>query len=261
MMRDVTSAPVPVGAPSPRPMLARSISTAVLLTAQLILSFLLCVAFGLRLSLLTRVSAGVPVEPSAFGVTDALIVFGSRLSLPLSMATAVAFLMWLYRANQNARALGSDTLEFTPGEAVGSFFIPFLNLFRPYQAVRELWRASDPGGAASGDEQTIRGGWIVGVWWLLFLVRNLPAWWLLAAQRAGGSPLETLTRTGYAALALYLLTIPAAAVAVALVFLIDRRQDALLSTVRGRPIRSGRGDGSPAATSALEHASHPGHAS
>jgi hypothetical protein len=35
-------------------------------------------------------------------------------------------------------------MEFTPGWAVGWFFVPFANLFKPYQAVREIYLASHP---------------------------------------------------------------------------------------------------------------------
>jgi len=54
------------------------------------------------------------------------------------------FCVWIRRANINADALVASGMEFTPGWAVGWFFVPFANLFKPYQAMAEIYRASDP---------------------------------------------------------------------------------------------------------------------
>src|SRR5664279_2860174 len=49
------------------------------------------------------------------------------------VAGSVCFSMWFHRAYRNLPTLVNGQLLTTPGWAVGSFFIPFLNLFRPYQ--------------------------------------------------------------------------------------------------------------------------------
>ena len=49
----------------------------------------------------------------------------------------------MVRANRNARAFGATPLKFTPGWAAGSFFVPVVWWFWPYQAVAEAWRAAD----------------------------------------------------------------------------------------------------------------------
>ncbi len=52
-------------------------------------------------------------------------------------------MLWHYRAGQNAHGLVSgEGLTFTPGSHVYWWFIPPFNLVRPYQATRELYRAS-----------------------------------------------------------------------------------------------------------------------
>src|SRR5438093_12382214 len=57
---------------------------------------------------------------------------------------AFGFLTWLQRAYRNLPALHATELRYTPGWAVGSWFIPLVNLFAPHQVVSELWKASDP---------------------------------------------------------------------------------------------------------------------
>lgn len=65
-----------------------------------------------------------------------------RLQFALHWFTVVLFGCWIVRANRNVRALGAGGLRITPGWAVGYFFIPIINLWRPYQAMKDLWQAS-----------------------------------------------------------------------------------------------------------------------
>lgn len=73
-------------------------------------------------------------EAEAFDERTALF---ARLGLGGLLVTGVIWFVWLYRAVANARAIGRPT-EFTPGWAVGWWFVPFANIVRPYQIVRSL---------------------------------------------------------------------------------------------------------------------------
>jgi hypothetical protein len=95
-------------------------------------------------------------------------------------ATAVPFLIWFHRAHKNLPGLGERGLLFTPGWAVGFFFVPFLNLVRPFQAMREIWYGSDPGRLdpetgleRSGDGHPLGTPLLVGWWWALFFICNI----------------------------------------------------------------------------------------
>jgi hypothetical protein len=86
--------------------------------------------------------------------------------------------MWIHRAASNLRGLGRWGMQYSPGECVGSFFIPFLNLWRPLQGMTEIWKASDP--------ENDQGSWFASSstplllgWWLTWLVSNLVASTLL----------------------------------------------------------------------------------
>ena len=57
------------------------------------------------------------------------------------VVSIVLVAMWIHRAHANLREAGVDGLEFTPGWAVGWFFVPIAQLFKPFQAMRELWAA------------------------------------------------------------------------------------------------------------------------
>jgi hypothetical protein len=80
-------------------------------------------------------------------------------------AAGIAILMWIYRANWNVRQLGAKDMRFTPGWAVGWFFVPFLNLWKPYQAMREIWMAS--ASPANWHAQPVP--LLLHVWWFLWV--------------------------------------------------------------------------------------------
>ena len=65
-------------------------------------------------------------------------------NVPVTIATIVVFLIWLNRSYKNLLALRPSFLRFSSGWAVGWWFIPFANLVRPFQVVREVWWESDP---------------------------------------------------------------------------------------------------------------------
>jgi hypothetical protein len=95
------------------------------------------------------------------------------MQIGVTIGTAIAFLMWIFSAHSNLRILGAEGLQFTPGWAVGYFFIPILNLFRPFQVTQEIWRASDP--QASDSWKRGPGSVLAGFWWALWLLSEILA--------------------------------------------------------------------------------------
>jgi hypothetical protein len=87
----------------------------------------------------------------------------------INIATIVLFAMWIYRVNSNIHALGSPDLRFTPGWAVGWYFVPIANLWKPYQAMKEIWRASKNPGAWQSETTSLVLGW----WWFWWIVSCL----------------------------------------------------------------------------------------
>lgn len=93
----------------------------------------------------------------------------------LFLANGVIFLVWLHRSYKNLLALRAEGLTFTPGWAVGWWFIPIMNVFKPYQVVKELWKASDP----SFDLKNARS-WkeapstlLIPFWWAFWLLSTV----------------------------------------------------------------------------------------
>lgn len=115
-----------------------------LLGLQLLLAAVAIVAFVGQLNLLERAGTAAGITEEEANANDALIGLIGLAQIATYIATVVVFLMWLHRTTKNLPALGAGELEISPGWAVGSWFVPFLNLVRPYQAVRDAWKASSP---------------------------------------------------------------------------------------------------------------------
>jgi hypothetical protein len=89
----------------------------------------------------------------------------------LLLATSVVVLVWIYDANRNAHALGAAGMRFAPGWAVGWYFIPIFNLWKPYQAMKEIWKAS----ADPGNWQAQPRSPLLPWWWFLWIVSCIVA--------------------------------------------------------------------------------------
>jgi hypothetical protein len=61
----------------------------------------------------------------------------------LTIGAVVIACIWQYRAASAARALGFPALR-SPGWGVGCWFVPIVNLWMPYQAVRDCLPPDDP---------------------------------------------------------------------------------------------------------------------
>jgi hypothetical protein len=77
--------------------------------------------------------------------------------------------LWIHRAHSNLRDAGIDGLEYTPGWAVGWYFVPFANLVKPYGAMRELWHASH--GAAA--DFIAPAPSVINYWWAAWIIGNI----------------------------------------------------------------------------------------
>ena len=168
-------------------------------------------------------------------VVGLLMVAAGLSMIAVFIATVVAFAMWLHRAYANLPALGNpkEGLEYSPRWAVGGFFIPIVNLFVPYRAVKEIWVKSDP---AVRDEESFmfsvpQVASIVGWWWGFWLVSNFVNNILYRISGEATTP-DALLTEGHLNLVAAVLEIIAAVFAIKVVRGIDRRQEERSKHVR-----------------------------
>jgi len=142
--------------------------------------------------------------------------------MAIGLTTVILVLSWIYRANHNARQLGAADMRFTPGWAVGWYFIPIAWFWKPYQAMTELWRAS----VNPSDWGAVPVSPLLRWWWGLWIV---PSWGLdgvdlvasFRLDEAGFEPVAAATN-----LVENLLDIPLAFVLVAIITAVTPLQTA-----------------------------------
>jgi hypothetical protein len=140
------------------------------LLAQVVISVIAIVSGALEFQMLQDVQAGTFDDDENF--EDLAIANDMRqgivaiAQLLILVTSGVLILMWIFRANFNAHRLGAAGMGFSPGWAVGWYFIPVANLWKPYQAMKEIWQAS-----ASPEhwESEGRSG-LLPLWWTLWIV-------------------------------------------------------------------------------------------
>jgi hypothetical protein len=94
------------------------------------------------------------------------VMFASDLVYGVGLiATAVVFLVWFHRARVNAGLLGPEEQRRGPGWAVGSWFIPFANLWLPRAVAGDIWDASEH------DKRVPRT--VLNAWWALWVLSCL----------------------------------------------------------------------------------------
>lgn len=195
-----------------------------------IMSLLLILGYSVRIVLLHRMQSHVRVSRAHLFASDAFILWGSRVQIGVSLLTAVAFLFWFYRAYQNLFSFRPAPLRFSPGQAVGSFFIPILNLVYPFSVMREIWQASDPtlppfDPRPYTDAPT---SFLVPAWWGIFLARGVLAWLAILPSLGGGAhTVDFFLTTAQILRADFAVSIIAAGLACALILAVRRRQEDL----------------------------------
>ena len=150
-----------------------------------------------------------------------LIFLLALLEVLIYLATAIFFCVWLYRASDNLRAFNPWIRpDYSPGWAVGSFFIPFVNLVVPYRAVREVWQKS-----GSPDERLFSEPAPPArfpIWWLFWLLASFASRISMRVSFNESVPVSTATIISIGAGAL---TIVAAFFAYLVVDAIDKKQE------------------------------------
>ena len=114
------------------------------------------------------------------------------IQVTLFVATAVAFLAWLFQARVNLRAFGVRRPSYSRHWVVWSFLVPLVNLFRPYQVIREIWQASDPKSHDAFNWRSLPVSKLLPAWWALFLGWGLLELMALLSNTGAGVNLAKL---------------------------------------------------------------------
>ncbi|MET7304852.1 DUF4328 domain-containing protein [Embleya sp. NPDC005575] len=172
------ASPYPGWLPQPfRALRGLAVSLYVLLPLSAVFAALCAAAFFHRADVLRRIS-----DAGELGMTDALrtkaedsdsLVAAATTFLVLSMiATAVLFIIWMYRARANVDLFGPSKQHLSTGWAIGGWLVPVVSLWFPKLILHDVWRASDPR-TAERDGRTPGRLPLLWSWWVLLVASGV----------------------------------------------------------------------------------------
>ena len=91
------------------------------------------------------------------------------IQLVIFIVSGFLILKWIYRANYNARQLGAEDMRFTPGWSIGWYFVPIATFWKPYQAMKEIYKASHTPDNWKDTEVPSMLPW----WWFFWIISSL----------------------------------------------------------------------------------------
>jgi hypothetical protein len=157
-----------------RPLRRRANWAIVLLVLGIVVDVAAVVSGLMERSLLADIADGDLVTSSEADASDIRQAIVAGIQGTVFVLTCIAFLFWFSRAYRNLEPLGAGTRRFGQGWAVGSWFVPIVNIWFPKQIANDIWRASDPE-APRDQTSTWRNASVPGLylaWWLAYVVMS-----------------------------------------------------------------------------------------
>ena len=131
------------------------------------------------------------------GVVLAAAIRGENLNLPqplfvtydlirrtlfvTPLTITVVKMFWIYRVNKNTHNITSQSMEYTPGWAVGWHFVPVASIWYPYFVISELYRANRNPETWRSDKAPP----IILIWWVLTIISNIAGTIVSFATKGG----------------------------------------------------------------------------
>ena len=97
--------------------------------------------------------------------------------------TGAVFIAWTRRVYRNLAPLGTSR-RFRPGWAIGGWFVPVLNLWRPKQILNDVWRGTEHGEDHAG-VSTDTNLTLLNAWWATLIISRVVGWGLTGSADDG----------------------------------------------------------------------------
>ena len=183
-----------------------------------------------------RAAADDPLSPGQAVPNAAPSPAMAKFRLAALLGTGIIWLTWLQRAYRNLALVGSKRSRFSTRQAVGYWFIPFVNLVLGYQVMKDLWLRSESMNDRDGYDDLPAPALLSG-WWGMSLTWGVLEPVVAATARTARTPLE-LTNITDVALVGGVIGIVATVLAIRVVRGIDQRQQCFSSSPPDLPAPS-----------------------
>lgn len=121
--------------------------------------------------LLSKAMNGESITMEEANANDLRVQILAILFMVAYIISAITFILWFRRAYFNLHQK-TQYLKFSEGWAAGSWFVPFLNLVRPFQIMKELYTHTAELLAEKSDRKSLSNA-LLGIWWFLWVVYSI----------------------------------------------------------------------------------------
>jgi hypothetical protein len=104
-----------------------------------------------------------------------LISISQLLYIIVFFISLIIYFIWIRQAYRNLYSLQLKPTEYSSAWAIGAYFVPFLNLVRPYTMMKEIWFGSQPieDGTSSHISEKhfgLSSSGFLKLWWAVVLI-------------------------------------------------------------------------------------------
>lgn len=207
-----------------RPLRRLATTVVALLAAQVVVHVVTIDAVLDRSVLVHRTAASGDVTWDELDAASARWVSAGRWGLLFLIATAIAWCIWQFHGHTNLVKRHVAGLRHSPGWAVGWWFVPIANLWKPFQAMSELVRASDD----PDRWRAVRRPWTLIAWWLTWIAGTSIT--RVVSLRAAPTTLDEARRLDLALAAASACTVVAAILGAVIVFTVTASQERMAAS-------------------------------
>ncbi|MDR1459969.1 MAG: DUF4328 domain-containing protein [Bacteroidales bacterium] len=163
----------------------------------------------LQYGLLQIIANGGDVSDEIANANDAREQIIGIISFIAFVISLITFIMWFRRAYYNLHQK-VNSLSFSEGWAAGSWFVPIINLYRPYQIMKELYMETKRLFQREGLPEPIHYTTAyIGWWWALWIITSFIGTIIFRSASGNDTVDGMITLTTYQ-MALCILNIPLA---------------------------------------------------
>jgi hypothetical protein len=156
-----------------RPNGQRAKNAILLIWIMLALEIISLISSFLQYDLIQTAAAGGTISIDAVNANDNREQIIGIIYLNAYVVSGVTFIQWFRRAYFNLHII-TGPLSHTEGWAAGSWFLPFINLYRPYQIMEELYEKTKS--FLDRNKITTTSSLSTAtlvLWWALWIISNI----------------------------------------------------------------------------------------
>jgi hypothetical protein len=147
----------------------------IILWIMLVLEVVALISGYLQYDLLSSVSNGYDIFYDAANVNDLREMIVGIVYTAAYLVSVVLFILWFRGAYYNLHTK-LDYLSYSEGWAAGAWFVPIINLYKPYKIMKELYEETK---IQLGRNRIAHDGELnlnlPGIWWTLWILNNFVA--------------------------------------------------------------------------------------